>query len=48
MALTRPQIIWTTAYVLAMDRPPLPNNIPVVYEKEEEELEEENENELNS
>lgn len=46
MALTRPQIIWTTAYVLAMDRPPLPNNIPIVYEKEEEE--EEGEDESNS
>ena len=40
MALTRPQIIWATAYVLAMDRPPLPNNIPVIYEVEEEEEEE--------
>lgn len=46
MALTRPQIIWTTAYVLAMDRPPLPNNIPIVYEKEEKE--EEGEDESNS
>lgn len=40
MALTRPQIIWATAFVLAMDRP-LPNNIPVVYENEEEEEEDE-------
>ena len=47
MALTRPQIIWATAYVLAMDRPPLPNNIPPVVEEEEPE-EEEEENELNS
>ena len=40
MALTRPQIIWATAYVLAMDRPPLPNDIPVIYEVEEVEEEE--------
>lgn len=43
MALTRPQIVWTTAYVLAMDRPPLPNNIPPVVDDSDEEEEEENE-----
>lgn len=43
MALTRAQLIWATAYVLSMDRPPLPNNIlPVIVEEEPEE-EEENE-----
>lgn len=41
--MTRAQIIWATAYVLAMDRPPLPNNIPPVKEDEPEEEEEENE-----
>lgn len=40
MALTRPQIIWATALVLSMDRP-LPNDIPVVEEPEEEEPEDE-------
>lgn len=39
MALTRAQIIWTTAFVLSMDRP-LPNDIPVVEETEEEEEDE--------
>ncbi len=43
MALTRPQIIWATAYVLAIDRPPLPNNIPPVIDDFNEEEEEENE-----
>lgn len=43
MALTRPQIIWTTAYVLAMDRTPLPNNIPPIVAEEEPEEEEKNE-----
>lgn len=46
--MTRSNIIWATAFVLAMDRP-LPNDIPVVYEKEEPEPEpEEEENEPNS
>lgn len=34
--LTRAQIIWATAFVLCMDRP-LPNDIPIVLEKEESE-----------
>lgn len=43
--MTRAQIIWATAYVLAMDRP-LPNNIPPI--KEDEPVEEEEDNEPNS
>lgn len=37
--LTRAQILWATAFVLCMDRP-LPNDIPVVYETEEEDEDE--------
>ena len=39
--MTRAQIIWATAYVLSIDNPPLPNNIPPVTEDEEEEEENE-------
>ena len=42
MALTRAQIIWTTAYVLSMDHP-ISNDIPIILEQEEPEEEEENE-----